>query len=206
MGVKETLEQVRSQFSEEESSKYGALIKQAINEVIDLGSDLSAANSESKSRKLEIRETLKPRIDELETELAEWKKKADNSAVVKERDTYKSKYTNLLAQQKSRFVSDLKSVMENEKFEKVKGRFVLPRNGEGELNFDEIEHDDLEKNISALNDLKEIDYFEDAKPSNVDGRKGTKPPTRDEEYIQAINSAKSHREIEAIQKKYGKLE
>lgn len=206
MAIKELVDQVRSQLPSEVLDKVGAALEQIKAEGLNLSDSLTAANNESKGRKIELRE-VKEKFQTVEIERDEWKKKYesfDNSDLMNERDVFKNKYESLINAQKSVFINSFEKIKSHPKFEKAKERFIIPEEKDNKIKWDALTIEQLEKNISTLNDLNSLDYFEDIKHPGTYPGKGvsTEVPVGFKEEIKA---AKTHKEIEAVNRKYANM-
>lgn len=199
MAIKELVDQVRSQLSSEESEKVGAFLEQIKNEAQALSDAKSASDSESKSRKLKIRD-LEEKVENLELDIGGYKKKIesfDTTELEKERDTFKTKYSNLLKREQGTFISSFDKIKDHPKFEKAKAKFVIPEFDEEkkEYKWDSLKTEDLEKNVESLNELNQLDYFADESTGgSPSGGKGTFPKVKEEV---------THEELQEIKRKYG---
>lgn len=172
MSIKESLEQVRSKLTEEQVADLGSVLKSIENEGNSLMSDLSAANAESKQRKLKIRE-LEEKMGDWDVEKAMWeKKKAEyeekiNDPTLKAKlEEIETKWKKFFGQQRNDFISKYDKISQNEKWDIAKDRFILPEEKDGKLDWENISDTDMEKNIAKLNELNELKYFgDDIKPA-----------------------------------------
>lgn len=179
MAIKDLIEQVRSKLTAEQVEAIGSVLKSLENEVIDLQNSLSAANAESKGRKLKLRE-LEEKLQDYEIEKSEWQKKLDEldkrlkddskDATIKE---LQAKLNTFLTKEKNSFINSFESISKHPKFEKAKTKFVLPeQDKDGKYLWDKLDDKSWEQNINYLNELNELDYFESGHPKTPSPVKG----------------------------------
>lgn len=181
--VNEIVSKIREQINDEETrEKVSTLLTDVAEEYNNLQESFSVVKNESVKRKEKIREIL-PKLNEQEDTIKELEQKADTSDLQTELEQLRGFKQDYLKQQKDNFISEFGKVAKHPKFEKAKKKFVLPEKADDEEGFDfgKIKDEDMEKNISVLNDLKELDYFtedkEDPKPPVDGNRFNEKPPT-----------------------------
>ena len=168
MAIKELIDQVRSQISSEDSEKVGILLEQIKNEASDLQSSKAAVDTESKNRRIKLRE-LESEIEGLKIERDDFKTKYDSfdDSPLKQRlQELESKYSSSLQTQVRSFQTFFDSVKDHPKFEKAKSRFKIPEGDNGALDFSKLAPEDIEHNISVQNDLQQLEYFEAVHPSS----------------------------------------
>lgn len=178
MPIDEQVDQVRSQLPDEVKSKVGSVLETIRSEFADIEDRLSAANSESKKRKIKIRELEESRED-LEATITQLNEKInsfDTTAIEQERDQYKNKYTSMLDTQKGHFKIQFEKITKHPKFEHAKNEFDVPMSDDGEIDWEKLTNEQLEKNISALNHLNSLNYFDEAQgdPRNLTTSKATR--------------------------------
>lgn len=211
MTIKDMLAQVRAKLTDEQLSEVGSVLKSLENEVEELAASLSAANRESKERKIKLRE-LSEKLENYELDLEKWQKQAEEYKQKLENPEYKDELeqlrsfkTSYFKKQRESFLKSWEQISKHPKFEKAKYKFVLPEETEdGKLAWDKLDDEAMERNISVLNDLNELDYFalEDGRPapSPVKGH-----PLNDElldkNNLKSVNDVE--KAIEAWQKKSG---
>ena len=105
--IDESIAQVRAQLPDEALSKVGAVLEGIKAEVKELQDSLSAANNESKSRKIKLRE-YESKLEDYEVKASELQKKIDgfdSTPLKQEAEKYKTKYEKMLTSQKNQFIS-----------------------------------------------------------------------------------------------------
>lgn len=162
MKLSEKLDQVRSQLSSEDLDKgLGALLEEIKGEAISLLDNLSAANSESKNRKIEIK-SLKEKLENIEIERDDFKNKLDGfdtSGLENERNNYKDKYHSLLDKEKNAFAIAVGQIKEHPNWDKAKPLLKLPVEKDGKLDWASMSPEDTEYNVSKWNELQQLGYF-----------------------------------------------
>lgn len=160
MAIDELIDRVRSQIDEETLKKVGAVLEEARAEGKSLSDSLSAANNESKSRKIKLRE-LEGQFEDKDIEIIGLQKKIeafDIAPIEQERDNYKERYSNLIKGQKNTFVDFINNVQETPQWDKVKSEYEIPQK-DGKPDFESLDGDVLEKNLTRMNYHQQIDYF-----------------------------------------------
>lgn len=166
MAIKDLIEQVSSKLPDEVKSEVGSILKSIENEANDLQSSLTAANSESKSRKIELRE-LKGKFDDVDIEKSSMQKQIDelneklkDPTKDKELEGLRAFKKNTIQANRQSFINEFEKIKEHPRFEKAKQKFKLPEEEEdGKLKWDSIEDQDMEVNMNVLRDLKDLEYF-----------------------------------------------
>ena len=210
MAVKDYIAQVRAKLTDEQLSEVGSVLKSIENEAEELAASLSAANRESKERKIKLRE-MNEKIEIYELDLENWKKQADefkqkidNPEYKDELEQLRSFKTSYFQKQRESFLKSWEQISQHPKFEKAKHKFVLPEETEDGLAWDKLPDDAMEKNITVLNDLNELEYFatENGKPtpSPVKGQSLT-DDNFNPENLKSVNDVE--KAIEAWQNKSG---
>ncbi len=175
MAIKESIEQLSSMIAPEKVEQGRTILKTLENEFIDLSASKSASDSESKGRKLKIREMegvledREMRIVELDNKI----KSFDDSAIKKERDAYAQKYKSALKLQQEYFKSNFDVVEKHPNFEPVlKVKFKVPEKEGDQYKWDSLKEDEWEHNIQTFNELNSLKYFESAPKPSPDRSKG----------------------------------
>lgn len=184
---------------------------------INLQDAKKTVDSESKGRKLEIRDDLKPKIEKFEDEAIKLQKQIDDLKDDNNSETLKTENkellgfkTKVLTDRRISFVDGFVKIAGDEKFIKVKGEFILPKQDGDEkdidytkIDFKDISEEDMDKNVTALDRLTRIEYFgTPEKTLDTAGGTHTKTQTADA-MAKEIEKAKTHEDIIQIQKKYG---
>ena len=151
-------------------AKINSSLRSIESGVSEMQENLTHANTESKNRKLKIREmateqeTFKEQIEELTG-------KADTSELTAELETLRTYKKDNLANMRGGFIEGFAKVAEHDNFAKAKGFFKLPKlNAEGGLlkaedgsfDFADVSDVDMESNIAEMNKLNALGYFETA--------------------------------------------
>ena len=138
------------------------ILKSIESEYNDTLDNLRVSNTESKNRKIKIRE-LEPQLEDLrdKVELMETNPdKTEMETKLKSLEEFKSGY---LKTQRTTFVSELGKITQHPNWEKASGRFVLPETKEGEeMDINKLTDEQLESNIKNLADLHSLGYFDSA--------------------------------------------
>jgi len=163
--IKDVIAQIRAKLSDEELSKVSGLLSQVEREGDDLGSDLSAANHESKTRKEKIRE-LQSQIDG-SGDLSE-KHKAEVEklkAEVKELKGYKTEIETFKAKELETFTTQFDGIVKQltveetdpkfKKYKLIKDKFKLAEEGKT------LTADEIKANLEIYNLAKEFGGLED---------------------------------------------
>lgn len=163
MAAKEQLEQLRSMIVPEKMEQASSILKGLENEYIDLVAGKSASDSESKNRKLKIREQ-DGVLEDRDIKISELQKKIDSFddlAIKKERDTYSLKYKNALKFQQDYFKNNFEVIEKHPKFEEIlKTKFKIPEKDGDKYSWDKLKDEDWEQNIQTFNELNSLKYFE----------------------------------------------
>jgi len=180
LDITKVMAQVRAKITDTDLLKaVGADLSDIERGYINLQEAKSSVDTESKNRKLEIREDLKPKIDTMETEIAKLKKdnetlKNDTSseALKTENTELKTFKETVLTDRRTSFVKSFSEIAKSEKFGKVVAEFKLPehKTEDGKkfdystLKFDDMSEDDMNSNVTSLERLNRIEYFGVADP------------------------------------------
>ena len=196
MDIKKLLEQVRSQLDGETAEKVNSVLKEIETGVVDIVDSLKAANSESKSRKLKIRD-LEEKISDYEVQVEKLQKESDTTELTKELESLKAFKSEVITRQRESFTNRFKEIKSHKNFEKAAKLFTLPEpDKDGEYDFSKLEDSDFDRNIQKLNELDALDYFGEQSKKSVDGKKTDQSPA---DISERISGAKTIEELEAIQ-------
>ncbi len=175
MAVKEQLEQVRSLVAPGKEEQASTILKTIENEFVDLSSGKSASDSESKGRKIKIRE-MDVQLEDKDIRIAELEKKInsfDDSAIKKERDNYAQKYKTALKWQQDIFVNNFGTIEKHPNFDTIlKSEFKIPEKDDKNYKWDSLKDEDWEHNITKYNELNKLKYFESSLKPSPDTSKG----------------------------------
>ena len=159
-------DQIRSAVSEEHAESVAESLKAIERDNSDMVSSLSAANNESKQRKLKIRE-LTEEVEGHQATIADLQKKTDTSQVDAELESLRGFKTSTLKAQAESFTQAIRKVAEHPNFANAAGFFKgLPEPGEGgkyDLSgFDasKLEEEDLAHNVTEWGKLQRLNYFD----------------------------------------------
>ena len=173
--VKEFIAKIREQLEGDDINVAGikSLLKQVEAGNEDTLDSLRLANSESKKRKEKIRE-LTPQIETLTDRISDLEQLGDNSELETEVKSLREFKQGQIKHQTEKFVAGFGEITEHPNFDKAKSKFILPEKAENEESYDftKVAQADMEKNITALEDLNSLEYFandEKPKPPRVDG-------------------------------------
>ena len=166
MAIKDLIAQVSAKLPDEVKSEVGSILKSIENEAEDLQSSLTAANSESKGRKIELRE-LKTKLDDVDVEkgslqkqIEELNEKLKDPTKDKELEGLRNFKKQTIQKNRQSFIAAFDKIKEHPNFEKAQSKFVIPeKDGEDKLDWSKIEDTDMEKNMNVLNDLNDLEYF-----------------------------------------------
>ena len=173
MKLSEKVDQVRSQLSSEDLDKVGALLEEIKSEGISISDSLSAVNSESKNRKIKIKE-LQDQLETLSIERDDFKNKFegfDTSTLENEREQYKKKYHSLLDGQRNAFAAALEKVKDHPNWDKAKSMFKMPEEKDGKIDWATLAPEDIEHNINKWSELEKLGYFESQQRGGPEGGK-----------------------------------
>jgi len=136
------------------------------------------------------RDNLKQEFDELKT---------SNDDVNTELDGLRNFKSEQAQKSRKLYISSLKQVEGNSKFEKASKLLAMPdKTEDGELQWDNLDDAQLESNFNEVGKLNELDYFgeENAPAKKVDGSLGSQTGNSLED---RIGSATTFKELEEIQ-------
>lgn len=204
--VKELVDRVRSKLTDEQRSEVGAdleIIKSGYLEKVD---EAKAAVAESMERKRKLR-TDKEEMENLTIERDDWKKKFeshDDSELIKERDTYKNKWTGYIKSVQDSFNEFYETAKDSEVWEKVKSEYAIPEEGK------ELTSEQIENNVEKMQYHKKLGIFESSQhkptpPTNKSFKFGDERAPTTEEYMKirkeyGPNSRETRKAMELIQK------
>lgn len=166
MSVKENIEQVRSKLTEEQVTEVGPVLKSIENEFSETQSGLTAANAESKQRKLKIRELEGKQEDSdvntqaLNNKITELQEKVDDPTTSKRMEELEMKVKDYQKKANDAFVQSFDQIHEHDRFEDAKHKFVIPEKDEdGNIKWDTISEEQRNANATALEELNSLKYF-----------------------------------------------
>jgi len=189
MEINELVEQVLAEVDGETAEKINGTLGKIKTAVLSLIDDAKNASSESKGRKLEIRQ-LKKDLEDTSLERDELKTAAAADNSKEELDSLRDFKTKSMASRKAGFLKSFEIIKAHSNFEKAKGLFDVPEK------IEEMTDAQLEKNIVELDKLNNLAYFGDIKKVDTDD----KPVDgKNQSLLDKISAAKTMAEIEAIQ-------
>jgi len=205
--TKDSLKSILDKIRENAIAKEGA--EDALSEALHLlendGKDtlqsLSVATTEAITRKKKIR-SLEETFQDLQIENESLKEERKDDTTEQELQTLREFKKSTVKQQVNTFGETLAKIKDHPNFEKAKDLFKLPEpSEEGVFDLSAVSEDDMSHNLAELQKLNKLSYFEaegekDDRKKDVDGNKGAVIPKGIEE---RIKSAKSQKELEAIQ-------
>ena len=158
--IQDIVDQVRSQLSPEDLGKVGSFLEQIKNEAQELYDSKKASDSESKNRKIKIREQ-DEQIQNLQIDNDKLKKEVDSFSteeIEKERNLYKEKLSAFVNKERDAFSQWYNKVKEHPHWEKAKDEFIIPKKDDKE-DWESLKEEDLEKNLASRNRLEKLEYF-----------------------------------------------
>ena len=159
--VKEILAKIKETLGADAPAEITTLLADADRQLIDMAEAMSAANRESADRKKQIKE-LTEKVTGLESDLAKKdtpEAKAEIAELRKIKEAHEALLTAKAAEtlaswtEKAKLLSIDKTDKRYDKVEKIKGKFILPKEGE------ELTPDQIAKNIETYDLLTEAGYF-----------------------------------------------
>ena len=160
--LRSILDRVRSKIPDEALSEVSSDLKAIESGYLEVSDSAKVASSESKDRKLKLRE-LNDELENIKIERDDWKKKFDeydDTDLKKERDTYKQKYQNFLEDQKSAFQDFFKKASSSDAWKRVADEYKIPDKEGDEYKWESLDPDALENNISKMNYHNKLGLFE----------------------------------------------
>lgn len=193
MDIKALLAQVRQLIGDEAVAKISSVLKEIETGVEDLVDSLKTANTESKNRKIKIRE-LEDSKSDLEGQL-ETLKKENNAEELTTLREFKQK---TLTSQRESLGKQIETISKHPNFAKAEKLLKLPAaDAKGVRDYSKMPDADLEFNVSKLQELNDLDYFGQSNSTKtVHGDKTTVTP---QSFQERIKAAKSIKELETIQ-------
>lgn len=158
MDLQKILDQIRSKLGEK-TPEIESFLKQIEANHNEISEDLKAANGESKTRKLKIRE-LEQLIEDSKSEIENLKKKTDDPIIKQELEALRSFKADLVKKQRETFIAEFDKVKGHANFEKAKDLFKLPKaKDDGSLDLTKLKDDEIDFNVAKLAELQKLDYF-----------------------------------------------
>lgn len=187
MDLQKILDQIRSKLGEK-APEIESFLKQIETIHNDANEDLKAANGESKTRKLKIRE-LEQLIEDSKLELENLKKKTDDPAVKQELESLRAFKADLVKKQRETFIAEFEKVKGHANFEKAKDLFKLPKaKDDGSLDLTKLKDDEIDFNVAKLAELQKLDYFGQINQQNPPPFNSMRTNTQGDPNVANINS------------------
>jgi len=210
-----SMSQVRDAVTDTELLKaVGPILADIERNYINLQDAKKTVDTESKNRKIEIRDVLKPRIEELEgvestlkTQVETLKNDNSSESLKKENATLLSFKNQVLTAKRDSFVNRFKQIAVHDKFGKVLPELKLPDHTVEKdkkfdytaLDFSKMSEEDMDANVTALERLDRLEYFGEVKKTvDTDGKTSTKVTS--DAFKEKVKKAKTIEEIRALQK------
>jgi len=182
---KEAISKIRVALGEDSSKVESMLVEinsdysEFQRKLDDQQETIKSVNTESKGRKLEIRE-LKSNLDD-EKEKIEKLEGQDKSAELKDLTEKLKVFTDTETEQiktKAKgFIDKYDKLKVHADFDSCKGKFKLPVEKDGKLDWSEVDVNDVAKNADGLTEYIGIGKFGEADPGSEDRNKGGGSPT-----------------------------
>ena len=159
---KEAVEVLRKSVSIEDATErqdaVGRAIKDIDRVVADYKSDIESVNTESKTRKLKIRD-LEGKLEKVNDENE--RLKSDNSLgdITEERDALKTFKESALGRYREDFISAHKSLKDHKDYDKIKGKLTIPDSDNGEVDWKKLSNEEVEKNQEVITVAKGYGLF-----------------------------------------------
>ncbi len=192
--------QVRSQLDDEGLSKVGSVLKEIEAGYNDTVDSLKAASSESKQRKIKIRE-LSSQVEDLEADITGLKKKSDTSELETELNDLKEFKAGVQKQNRGRFEAEFNKIKGHANFEKASGEFTLPDpDDEGNYDFTSMSDEDVDRNMNSLGRLNRLDYFaNNSQGKDTKKTHGSRKESQPGDVLTQIQNAKTFEEVQQLQ-------
>jgi hypothetical protein len=214
--IKATVDAIRSKVGAEVAGKIEDDLISVVTKTNSISTQIKEQESEVKQLRAEAYEkrhalknyetTAQTKFQEYEDKLKEYESKNKNPEQLAELERLRNFEKETIGSQKVDFKNFVETVKGHPKFEKVENKFKLPKNDKG-IDFEAFEKmpfDELKHNISAMRDLKEIEYFDSAQTKNSPppGNKGER--VTDQTFAERIAAAKTKQDLMKIRAEYVK--
>jgi hypothetical protein len=168
--------------SEEEREKVSSHLSQIKYAAEGMDADRDALYKESVSRKEKLRD-LESDIDKLRSEKEELEntdKVQELQSEIEKLQTFREQVYN---EKRGQYKSKLKSIMEHDKFDKIKDKIAVPdkKNEDDELIFDELENEQVEQSLEKIQEWEDLGIFE-TKKNNKRKIPASHTPTTDTDF------------------------
>lgn len=170
--VNELLTSIKSQLGEDNATTINPLLKEIEAEYNDVLDSLKAANTESKNRKLKLRE-LESEKEEWETKLSELQDKADTSHLESELQELREYKQTVFKNNRDSFINRFAEISKHPNFEIAKSKFNVPEKKGEKLDWESLEEDKMAANIKQLKELDDLKYFSAQNTFRPNGNKFT---------------------------------
>ncbi len=197
--INANLKELGTEGHEAELDNIQAALATLDNDGKDTLQSLSVATTEAITRKKKVR-TLEETNQDLTDDLETLREEQENDTTKQELIDLRQFKADAVKGQVKSFGSTLAVIKDHPNFEKAKGLFKLPDpDKDGAYDLSAVSEEDMSHNLDELDKLNKLSYFgaENDKTKDVDGNKGAVIPKGIEE---RIKSAKTHEEVEAIQR------
>ena len=197
--INSNLKELDVEGHESELDNIQAALATLDNDGKDTLQSLSVATTEAITRKKKVR-TLEETNQDLTDDLETLREEQENDTTKQELIDLRQFKADAVKGQVKSFGSTLTVIKDHPHFEKAKGLFKLPEpDTAGNYDLSAVSEEDMSHNLDELDKLNKLSYFgaENDKTKDVDGNKGAVIPKGIEE---RIKSAKTHEEVEAIQR------
>jgi len=159
------IESVTSKLEGDNAQEIKSELRQCSALFEDTIASLSSFGSENKEKRLEIQKLekgnreLRVEMDSVKTDFDEYKGSQDTSEI----DSLRTFKAEVLAQNKATFIKQLESITEHSNFSKAREFFDIPdANEEGAYNFSDLTDEQMEHNMSEMDKLNKLGYFENS--------------------------------------------
>ena len=166
MDIKETLSKIRQELGEENSSKISGLL----NSIEYSYNDLSNARNSIDDARVKYRDRaaeLEKEVEGLQTKINTLSNDDTVKKLAEENEQLKGFQRTVFKQNREIFKAKHEKIKELPAFEKVKGKFEIPMNGE-EYDYEKLDDTAINNMLSKINEYEEVGLFEktDIKPED----------------------------------------
>ena len=194
----EAIELIKSAIGKDDADERRADVERAIKDIEravattkkDNEDEITRINGESKGYRLKKKENASI-ISERDEKILEMQEvidelKQDNSleTITQERDDLKIYKESNLKRVRQDFINDHKSLKDHKDYDKLKDRLVLPESDNGEMDFEKISDEDIEKNQVSIQDARSYGLFGNIKSDKTFHSEAVLKSGEDEGYFQ----------------------
>ena len=166
MELQDIFEQISSKVDDDNKDKVGSLLKDVERRYNNLQDDVKSANSESKNRKLKIRE-LEEKLTDSEIKIEGLSNNTEFEEMKKQNENLKTFQKTVHEQERANYENNYNTFSKHASFEKIKDKIAVPEQDGDKTDFSKIDINEVIKSNQKFSEYSELGLFETKKNQTI---------------------------------------